>query len=182
MTTRRTPIILARGRRGVAGATGATGAPGDTNPGSPSTDILRAAWYLAAIKVTTGDSISTVNPDVRYHVELPDFINTGGRMFYLETTGLTLESTTAYAKTIKSIFSGYVFNGVLSRLEHYDITQTSRPMGAYMHSVTGNLVIWFEAGNSFTTFDVRGKRVGNGTHVGQSMNGIISVTETGVTL
>ena len=51
MTTRRTPIILARGRRGTPGATGATGeqgAPGDTNPGSPDTDVLRAAWYLAA--------------------------------------------------------------------------------------------------------------------------------------
>ena len=113
---------------------------------------------------------------------MPDFISTGGRTFYLEVTGTTLENYTTHKKTIKSIFSGYAFNGDVNRLEHYDVTGGSRPMGAYTHSTNGTLVIWFEAGNQFTTFDVRGKRVGNGTHVGQSMNGIVHVTETGVTL
>ncbi len=178
MTTR---IVLAPyGRRGLKGDPGPAG--GD-NPAAPTTDALKAARYLAALKVSTGDAISSSSVDVRYHVELPDFPSTSNRMFLLEVFGSTLETGTAHGYIIDTVFGGYYSNsGTLSRLQTYDRSGGTRPMGAYKHSTSGNLVIWFEAGNYYTTFDVRGKRVGNGTTVGQSMTGLVHVTETGVTL
>jgi len=170
------------GRRGLKGDVGPDGVPGDTNPPAPTTDILKAAHYLAAVKVTTGDSLVSTSLDVRYHVELPDFPNTAANQFLLEIFGGTLETATTHGFIIDCVFGGYDFNGTLTRIKTYDRAGELRPMGVYIHSTTGNLVIWFDAGNYYTTFRVDGKRVGNGTTVGQAMNGIVHVTETGIEL
>lgn len=176
--------IISRRRRGLTGIQGAQGNPGDTNPPAPTTDVLSAARYLSALKVTTGDALATSSVDIRYHIELPDFASTKTGNFLIEIFGSTLETTTAHGFVIDLVYGGYCFagNSVITRAKYYDRTGDARPVGAYFHSTTNNLVLWFDAGNFFTTFDVRGKRVGNGTTAGQSINGILHFTETGVTL